>query len=136
MTSAASGRVTLRDTPGVAHELSCMIHVDGTSYCIDPAGGVAEALGKKWTLPLIGILGNRPKNRFRELLQGLDGIGSKALSDRLQELRRLGLVSREAFAEVPTRVEYRLTPKGEGLRKALVPLLEWAAVEERTDVSR
>jgi DNA-binding HxlR family transcriptional regulator len=107
-----------------------MIRVDGLSYCIDPAGGIADALGKKWTLPLIGILGNRPKNRFRELLSGLEGVGAKALSDRLRELQGLGLVSREVFAEVPTRVEYRLTSKGLSLRRALVPLLEWAAREE------
>ena len=107
-----------------------MIHVDGTSYCIDPAGGIAEALGKKWTLPLIGVLGNRPKNRFHELLDALEGIGSKALSDRLRDLQGLGLLSREVFAEVPARVEYRLTAKGVLLRKALVPLLEWAAEQE------
>jgi DNA-binding HxlR family transcriptional regulator len=112
-----------------------MIRVDGLAYCIDPAGGIADALGKKWTLPLIGILGNRPKNRFHELLRGLEGVGAKALSDRLRELQGLGIVSREAFAEVPTRVEYRLTAKGLALRRALVPLLEWAAREEGTSVA-
>jgi len=104
-----------------------MIVVDGTSYCIDPAGGIADALGKKWTLPLIGILGNRPTHRFVELKDGLAGVGSKELTDRLRQLQGLGLVSREAFAEVPLRVEYRLTPRGESLRRALVPLLSWAA---------
>jgi len=49
-------------------ELSCMIQVDGRAYCIDPAGGIAAALGRKWTLPLMGLLGNREKNRFNELL--------------------------------------------------------------------
>ncbi len=113
-------------------EISCMIQVDGVEYCIDPAGGIAEALGKKWTLPLIGVLGNRPKNRFHELRDSLEGIGAKALADRLHDLQTLGLVSREVFAEVPTRVEYRLTSKGVTLRKALVPLLRWAAEEEPT----
>ena len=107
-----------------------MIRVDGIAYCIDPAGGIADALGKKWTLPLIGILGNRPRSRFHELRSALEGVGSKALSDRLRELHGLGIVQREAFAEVPTRVEYRLTAKGQSLRRALVPLLEWAAATE------
>lgn len=107
-----------------------MIEVDGASYCIDPVGGVADALGKKWTLPLIGVLGNRPVNRFSEIADALDGVGAKALSDRLRDLQSLGLVSREVFAEVPTRVEYRLTHKGVSLRRALVPLLDWAAREE------
>jgi DNA-binding HxlR family transcriptional regulator len=115
---------------GTVREIACMIDVDGASYCIDPAGGIAEALGKKWTLPLIGVLGNRPKNRFNKLLDSLEGIGSKALADRLRELQTLGVVSREVFAEVPARVEYRLTPKGLQLRRALVPLLAWAAEQD------
>jgi DNA-binding HxlR family transcriptional regulator len=108
-----------------------MIRVDGTNYCIDPAGGVAEAIGKKWTLPLIGILGNRPNHRFHQIRDDLGGIGSKALADRLKDLQGLGLVTRKVFAEVPSRVEYRLTERGETLRRALVPLLDWAAREAR-----
>ena len=113
-----------------------MITLEGRQYCIDPAGPIASALGRKWTLPLIGILGNREMNRFRDLLNGLEGIGPKALTDRLSELRELGLVSREAFAEVPVRVEYRLTEKGVALRRALVPLLEWASTQEPTRLAR
>jgi len=113
-----------------------MIVVDGTSYCIDPAGGIADALGKKWTLPLIGILGNRPAQRFVELKDGLSGVGSKELTDRLRQLRALQLVSREAFDEVPLRVEYRLTVRGEALRRALVPLLSWAADEASGSTGR
>jgi DNA-binding HxlR family transcriptional regulator len=106
-----------------------MIDVDGTSYCIDPAGGVAEALGKKWTLPLLGILGNRPTNRFSEIVEALEGLGAKALSSRLRELQRLGLVARSVSHDAPVRVAYRLTPRGEQLRRALVPLLKWAAAD-------
>ena len=109
-----------------------MIQVDGASYCIDPAGGVADALGKKWTLPLIGVLGNRDVSRFSEIVAALTGVGAKALADRLRELQELGLVERTAYAEVPARVEYRLTPRGFSLRRALVPLLEWAAHEPET----
>jgi DNA-binding HxlR family transcriptional regulator len=106
-----------------------MIEVDGGRYCIDPVGGLADALGKKWTLPLIGVLGNRAVNRFSEIALALDGVGAKALSGRLRELQALGLVERHAFAEVPARVEYRLTARGLDLRRALVPLLEWASRE-------
>ena len=106
-----------------------MINVDGVPYCIDPVGGVADALGKKWTLPLIGVLGNREVNRFGDLRRSLEGVGAKALAGRLRELHALGLVARHAFAEVPPRVEYRLTAKGAALRRALVPLLEWAGRE-------
>jgi DNA-binding HxlR family transcriptional regulator len=108
-----------------AREIACMIQVDGKQYCIDPAGGVINLLGKKWTLPLI-----RRSSRFSELRDAIGGMGSKTLAERLKELQVLGLVTREAFAEVPVRTEYRLTEAGSLLRRALVPLLGWAAVEE------
>ncbi|MCI4336419.1 MAG: helix-turn-helix transcriptional regulator [Thermoplasmata archaeon] len=106
-----------------------MIHVDGASYCIDPAGGIAAALGKKWTLPLLGILGNQPTSRFSEIVGALEGLGAKALSSRLRELQRLGLVARSVSREAPVKVEYRLTDRGEGLRRALVPFLQWAGTD-------
>ena len=112
-----------------SREIVCMIHVHDRAYCIDPAGGLVSLLGKKWTLPLIGVLGNRPASRFSELRDAVRGMGSKALAERLKELQGLGLVSREAFADVPVRTEYRLTDRGLSLRLALVSLLEWAAID-------
>ena len=106
-----------------------MIRLDGQEYCIDPVGGVADALGKKWTLPLMGVLGNRPSSRFHELADALEGVGSKSLAGRLRDLEQLGLVRREVVHEVPGRVRYRLTDRGVELRRALVPLLQWAAVD-------
>ncbi len=83
------------------------------------------------TLPLIGVLGNAPVVRFNELRARVTGIGNKALADRLKEMERLHLVGRQVFAQVPVRVEYRLTPEGQELRRALGPLLAWAAREVR-----
>ncbi len=117
-----------RDTV-FTREIACMIRVDDREYCIDPVGGVVSVLGKKWTLPLIGVLGNRRTSRFSELRDAVKGMGSKALAERLKELQHLGLVTRELFAEVPTRTEYRLTTSGTSLRRALVPILGWAARE-------
>lgn len=113
-----------------SREIVCMIRVNDRAYCIDPVGGVVSLLGKKWTLPLIGVLGNRSASRFSELRDAVKGIGSKALAERLKELQRLGLVARDAFPEVPVRTEYRLTERGSSLRHALVPLLGWAASEQ------
>jgi DNA-binding HxlR family transcriptional regulator len=110
--------------------VACMIRVDGEEYCIDPAGGVADALGKKWTLPLMGVLGNRSVSRFSELEDAVDGIGAKALAGRLRDLESLGLVRRGPLRTGSSRVEYSLTERGTQLRRALVPLLEWAAADE------
>ncbi len=115
-----------------------MIQVGGQEYCIDPAGGVLNLLGKKWALPRIGIMGNRRTSRFSELRDAMKGMGSKALTERLKELQRLNLVTRNTFAEVPVRtayrLAYRLTRRGGSLRVALVPLLGWAATERSEEL--
>ena len=109
-------------------DMACMIHAGGQEYCVDPAGGVLGLLGKGWALPLMGVLGNRPASRFNELRDAVRGIGGKVLTARLREFSELGLVTRKVYAEVPTRVEYRLTEAGAHLREALIPLLAWATV--------
>jgi len=50
--------------------------------------------------------------RFNALRASLGHISSKTLSHRLKVLEELGFVRREAFLEIPPRVEYHLTEKG------------------------
>lgn len=79
-----------------------------------PIARTATLIGDRWT-PLIvrdlapGCL------RFSELQRSLDGISPKTLSDRLRRLEDAGILSRACFAEMPPRVEYRLTEKGYAL---------------------
>lgn len=62
----------------------------------------------------------------------LEGISPKSLTDLLKELQKKGLVRREAFPEVPPRVEYFLTDDGRQLCEAIIPLIKWA--EKRDDL--
>ena len=73
--------------------------------------------------------------RFRRLQQMTGPITQKELTKRLRELERSGLVHRRVYAEVPPRVEYRLTELGGTLMPALEAFSAWAeqygpAVEE------
>ena len=58
--------------------------------------------------------------RFCELERSLEGISPRTLSLRLRALEAEGIVERHTYPEVPPRVEYALTEKGE----ALVPLVD------------
>ena len=84
-----------------------------------PVCRTAEVVCGKWTLLLIRDLaaGN---SRFCELERSLEGISPRTLSLRLRALEEEGIVERHTYPEVPPRVEYALTVKGE----ALVPLID------------
>src|ERR671930_2627048 len=84
-----------------------------------PVGCCAEIISGKWTLLLIRDLAEGSR-RFCELERSLAGISPRTLSLRLRALEAEGVVDRRTYPEVPPRVEYALTQKGE----ALVPLIE------------
>lgn len=63
--------------------------------------------------------------RHKQFKESLKGISSKTLSTRLFELVSEGVLERETFTEVPPRVEYRLTQKGQELIESVTDLLEW-----------
>jgi DNA-binding HxlR family transcriptional regulator len=60
--------------------------------------------------------------RFRTLLKGFS---SKTLARRLKELEKGGILERQAYNEIPPRVEYRLTAKGQELVESIISLMQW-----------
>ena len=84
-----------------------------------PVCRTAEIISGKWTLLVIRDLAEENK-RFCELERSLEGISPRTLSLRLRCLEENGIVERHTYPEVPPRVEYALTDKGQ----ALVPLIE------------
>jgi DNA-binding HxlR family transcriptional regulator len=78
---------------------------------------------QKWSIEICFLLRMRDTLRFNELKEGLPGIGSRTLSQRLKELESQGIVERRAYADVPVRVEYRLTPKGLRMGDLFLPVI-------------
>lgn len=71
-------------------------------------------IGDKWTLMIVyNLLGGA--KRFGELLTALGNVSPKTVSQRLKMLETAGFVERQAYAEIPPRVEYHLTEKGQAL---------------------
>jgi DNA-binding HxlR family transcriptional regulator len=90
---------------------------ESNSSC--PVCRTANVVCGKWTLLVIRDLA-AGSSRFCELERSLEGISPRTLSLRLRALEEEGIVERHTYPEVPPRVEYALTEKGE----ALVPLIE------------
>ena len=101
-----------------------------TEICLCPLTGIIDLIAKKWALLIINTIGNKGTVRFKDLMTHLQGISPKTLADSLHKLVDAGLIQREAFAEIPPRVEYSLNPDGQSLRTSIVPLLQWAATRE------
>jgi DNA-binding HxlR family transcriptional regulator len=74
--------------------------------------------------------------RLSELKRMMPGITQKVLIQQLREMEEHGLISREIFAEVPSRVEYSATELGLGLETILLALCRWGHrhAEERDEL--
>lgn len=101
------------------------------AFCEDswPECGVAKfltLLDGPWATLIVRDLLRGPA-RFSELKSSLTGISAHTLSNRLRRFEAHGLVTRTAYAEVPPRVVYELTPAGERLRPVLDAMNVWAA---------
>jgi DNA-binding HxlR family transcriptional regulator len=103
-----------------------------------PVCRTAEIISGKWTLLIIRDLADSSL-RFCELERSLEGISPRTLSLRLRALEDQGVVERRTYPEVPPRVTYQLTDKGQ----ALAPLIEdmrtygrrWLPVDDRDSVA-
>ncbi len=105
---------------------SCGGNIGENGICFCPVEGIINVLSKKWALVIIGTISNHGKIRFNKILKGIKGISPKTLADRLKELEEAGIVNRDAFPEIPPRVEYSLTQDGIEARNAILPLMDWA----------
>ena len=91
--------------------------------------GLAYALdrvGERWTLLIIRELMAGPR-RFKDLLDGLPGISTNLLTERLTELKKNGLIQRRILPPPAGSAVYELTALGEGLKRALLELGKWGA---------
>ena len=90
-------------------------------------------VGGRWRIELLYYIGIKGVRRFGAIKRRFGGISDSTLSKQLRELERDGLISRHDFGEVPPRVEYRLTSRGEGFVPVLEALREWGEREFAED---
>ena len=83
-------------------------------------------IADKWTLLVIEALEENGAKRFSRLARDVPGISQKMLTQTLRQMEREGLVGRTVYAEVPPRVEYRLTELGHELAEAFCGVWHWA----------
>ncbi|HVE76637.1 MAG TPA: winged helix-turn-helix transcriptional regulator [Actinomycetota bacterium] len=97
-----------------------------------PVARSLDVVGDRWTLLIIRDL-LRGKQRFKDLQGSLQGIAPNLLSDRLKRLEQKGLVVRRMFKQIPPKVEYTLTAKGQALESVLQSLARFGMSMLMTD---
>ncbi|TCL71967.1 helix-turn-helix domain-containing protein [Rhizobium sp. BK251] len=87
-----------------------------------------ERASAKWPLRVLHILAEaKGPLRFSRVLERVEGISQKVLTQTLRALENDGLVTRTLYPQVPPRVEYELTPLGGELLVEVVRLWSWIA---------
>lgn len=91
-----------------------------------PIRNILSRIGDKWSMLVLYTLETDEAKRFKKLQRNIPDISQKMLTATLKMLEADGLVKREAFAEVPPRVEYSLSDKGKTLLPHINALISWA----------
>ena len=90
-----------------------------------PVETTLSLIGNKWQVLILRDLNFNGTMRFKELQRSIGKISQKVLTTNLRSMEESGIVSREAFAEVPPRVEYSLTELGQSLKPVLDAMRVW-----------
>jgi DNA-binding HxlR family transcriptional regulator len=93
-------------------------------YAGCPVQHSLKYIGGKWQIGILNKLKNNPC-RFMEIKNQLPGISEKVLTHELRFFETAGIVQREVFATIPSKVEYRLTAQGLTLVPVLEQIIQW-----------
>ena len=92
-----------------------------------PIRNVLSRICGKWPILIMLVLAEKERSmRFKELEAAIPDISQRMLTITLRDLEADGMVHREVFAEVPPRVEYRLSERGRSFLPALNGIVNWA----------
>jgi DNA-binding HxlR family transcriptional regulator len=105
---------------------SCSFEGYDAASLMSETSKLRKIITKRGTLEiLIPLCCTTKPVRYKQFKQTLKGISSKTLSTRLKELEKSGVLQRQSYNEIPPRVEYKLTNKGQELVKSVIDLLSW-----------
>lgn len=91
-----------------------------------PIRNVLSRIGDKWSILVLVTLHANGVMRFSDIHKTIGDISHRMLTVTLRALESDGLVHRKVYAEIPPRVEYRLTDMGNSLIPHIQELVGWA----------
>lgn len=97
----------------------------------EPFEYTLSIISEKWKLKIIYFLVCMGTVRYGALKKNIDGITHKMLSSQLKELQNKDIILRKQYMEMPPKVEYSLSKKGESLIPIVKAMCKWG--EEHND---
>lgn len=94
-----------------------------------------ELFGGKWKSRIICVLAEKKVLRYSELRKEMGNITDAVLASALKELISNHIVARRSYDEIPPRVEYSLTEKGQSVVPILQSICQWAGLYHKEDYS-
>jgi len=98
----------------------------GELEMIQGTHAVLDLLAGRWSIDVVYLLASGTR-RYSEIFYDVGEISKKTLTQTLRTLEANGLVTRQAYPEVPVRVEYSLSPLGWSITRLLMTMYEWSA---------
>ena len=90
-----------------------------------PVATTVGIIGNKWKLLILRNILTGPQ-RFTDLLNGIENISKKVLTENLRSLEDDGILNRTVYPnKIPLKVEYSLSEMGETLRPIFAVLTDW-----------
>jgi DNA-binding HxlR family transcriptional regulator len=97
-----------------------------------PLNASVEMLGDRWSLLIIRDMMVRGSRTFKEFLQSDEKIATNILADRLDRLKKYGIITTRGDPSDGRKSIYVLTAKGIDLAPVLTEMVLWAAAHEET----
>ena len=124
METKTNYRIKRRELP--VFKESCSFEGYDASSLMAETAKLRNLITKRGTLEiLIPLCCSTEPVRYKKFRETMKGISSKTLAYRLHELEKGGILERRSYNEIPPRVEYNLTTKGQELVESVIALLQW-----------
>jgi DNA-binding HxlR family transcriptional regulator len=124
METKTNNRIKRRELP--LYKDACNFEGYNPSSLMAETAKLRNLITKRGTLEiLIPLCCSTEPVRHKKFRETMKGISSKTLAYRLHELEKDGVLERRSYNEIPPRVEYNLTTKGQELVESVIALLQW-----------
>jgi DNA-binding HxlR family transcriptional regulator len=124
--SNKENRYSKSKLPLLQNKELCNFQGYNTDTLMKETSKLRELITKRGTLEiLIPLCCSVEPVRYMTFRKSMKGFSSKTLTTRLKELEKGGILDRQYYNEIPPRVEYRLTQKGQELVESIIYLLDW-----------